>query len=534
LEAPGVPRVGRFGWKSILPTILSFSADAARNELGLTNRLLPDELDPNGDMPPSLDDPDFCDLVADPEDGPEDDVPGAPHFIDRVTDFQRFMSAPPQTPRSGMSGEAIFETIGCAQCHHPTFTTSDDPSLELVLRNQVIHPYSDFLLHDMGDAGDDYPEGDALGSEVRTTPLWGLRHREELWHDGRFDDSFEENVVNAIIEHGDTGSEAVAVVNAWNDLTDEERDSVVAFLGSLGHLEFDHDHDNKIDFADFLAFAECFTGPGVFYDADDPCAVSDIDQDGDVDEDDFDSFLVAYLDEGLGPQDDCNENGVIDLADIITGTSLDEDSDGIPDDCETTPILELVLTPSGTYLPGDTVEVTLWMRELGVYEAVAFQAFLGFDETQMSFVSGEYSETPFGLPILTPIVATDGAIDLSAGTDPLGGQTATSADGALVVLTFEANEVFCLPGVWFRVTTPPTRISLDDGTAADPIILLDLQPPACPTDLNGDDDVGYFDLVTVLASWGPCTTTCAGDVNCDQEVGFGDLLTILASWGPCD
>ena len=156
LEDPmGAPlRVGRFGWKSQVATVLTFSADAALNEMGLTNRFLMDDNDPNGIDPPVLMD---CDTVLDPEDTP--DGQGF-DFVDRVTHFQRFLAQPPQTPRSGMTGEGTFDSIGCADCHHTQFTTADDPSLEDALRDQTIQPYSDFLLHNMGTLGDGIVQGD--------------------------------------------------------------------------------------------------------------------------------------------------------------------------------------------------------------------------------------------------------------------------------------------------------------------------------------------------------------------------------------
>ena len=166
-EAPGVPRVGRFGWKAQVPTLLTFSADAALNEIGLTNRFLMTENDPNGINPPTLAE---CDTVADPEDGPDGN---GDHFIDRVALFQRLLAQPPQTPKNGMTGETIFNTIGCADCHHPSYVTSNDMAVPEVLRGQAIRPYSDFLLHDMGLAADFIPDGAATDREIKTPPLWG-------------------------------------------------------------------------------------------------------------------------------------------------------------------------------------------------------------------------------------------------------------------------------------------------------------------------------------------------------------------------
>jgi CxxC motif-containing protein (DUF1111 family) len=327
LEAPGETRVGRFGWKAQVATILTFSGDAALNEMGITNRLVPDENDPNGVNPPSLGDPDFCDTVADPEDGPEGGVPGAPHFIDRITDFQRFLAAPPQTPKTGMSGEAVFNMIGCNECHTPSFTTPDDAGLEMALRNKQIRPYSDFLLHDMGQAGDFIGQGDALPTEIRTPVLWGLRTRDPLWHDGTITGDFETRIAAAITAHGAFGSEGVDSFESWDELMQPDKDALLAFLDSLGRLEFDDDGDGDVELDDFLAFEACI---GSGYLPDSPCSVHDIDGDGDVDDDDFESFLLAYE----GPEEDCNANTILDIIDIHDGTSADLDGSGRPDECE--------------------------------------------------------------------------------------------------------------------------------------------------------------------------------------------------------
>ncbi len=328
LEDPGVLRVGRFGWKAQIATILSFSADAALNEMGLTNRFLQVENDPNGIREPNIED---CDTTADPEDGPDGD---GLDFIDRVTDFQRLLAAPPQTPQTGMTGETLFNAVGCADCHHPSFTTADDAKLEAALRNRAIRPYSNFLLHDMGEAGDGIAQGDAGTTEIRTAPLWGLRRRPVLWHDGRFDQPvFEDRARAAVEAHGAAGAESIDVHAAWAALSSDDQDRVIAFLGSLGRLEFDHEGDGAVTLQDFVYFFGCYTGPGKQYTPDDACAVHDIDQDGDVDDDDYASFGLAYQ----GALDDCNDNGTPDIEDIFEGTSDDENGNGVPDECEECP-----------------------------------------------------------------------------------------------------------------------------------------------------------------------------------------------------
>jgi len=287
LEAPTTTRVGRFGWKSQVATILTFSADASLNEMGLTNRLVPTENAPNGDNGLLA----LCDTVVDPED--RTDAQGF-DFIDRVTDFQRFLAPPPQTPRFGMSGEVVFNSIGCASCHTPSFTTSLGAQYEAIVRNKPVHPYSDFLLHDMGLAADFIEQGAAGASELRTTPLWGLRVRDPLWHDGRFaGGTFDSRATGAIGGHDSLNSEGQASAQAFAALSQTDKDALIAFLDSLGRAEFDHDGDNDVDVDDMTEFNLCFSGPGSFYGPDDPCSISDVDQDGDVDDDDFDLFLAA-------------------------------------------------------------------------------------------------------------------------------------------------------------------------------------------------------------------------------------------------
>ncbi|HMQ14673.1 MAG TPA: di-heme oxidoredictase family protein [Phycisphaerae bacterium] len=324
LEDPNSPlRVGKFGWKAQLATVLSFSADASLNEMGITNRILPDEIAPNGD--PNL--LALCDNVPDPEDGPDDE---GFHFIDRVTDFQRYSAAPPQTPQSGMLGNQIFNQIGCNGCHVQSFTTANDPNLEPAIRNKVVKFYTDFLLHDMGALGDGIEQGDATIFEIKTAPLWGLRFRDPMLHDGRVaGGTFAQRVEGAIFWHDVIGSEARQSAQAYFNLPPLSKTRLINFLDSLGRREFDADGDNKIDPVDLGGLAGCYSGPGNFYNADHPCAIHDINQDTDVDLDDVMLFLTVYT----GWQGDCNKNGINDAIDIATGVLVDADLDGWPDSC---------------------------------------------------------------------------------------------------------------------------------------------------------------------------------------------------------
>lgn len=323
LEDPlGPLRAGRFGWKSQVATVLSFSGDAALNEMGITNALVPTENAPNGDPMLLM----ACDTVADPEDVP--DGLGLT-FVQRITHFQRFLAPPPQTPRSGMAGEALFASIGCADCHTPSYTTG--PAPEAALAGKLIRPYSDFLVHDMGLLGDGIVQGTALETELRTTPLWGVRWRDPLLHDGRIGaGTVTSRLLGAIQEHD---GEAAFAKGNFNALPGDQQAQVLAFLDSLGRHEFDHNDDIFIDHSDFLDFWACFSGPGSHYTADDPCAIHDVDQDGDVDEDDFTVFLSVYE----GSLVDCNANSIPDMIELVQGTASDCNRNGVPDTCELDP-----------------------------------------------------------------------------------------------------------------------------------------------------------------------------------------------------
>lgn len=289
-ETPlGPPRAGRFGWKAQVPTVLTFSGDASMNELGLSNRLFSLDNQPNGPATTTG----ACDTVPDPEDGP--DLQGFDK-IDRMTDFQRFLAAPPQTPKSGMTGEALFNSIGCAKCHVSTTYASVPTVPELALQNKQFKPYSDFLVHDVG-TGDGIPMGIADGQEFRTTPLWGVRVRAgvALMHDGGINSQNPEPALAAaILAHG---GEAAAVTAAYSALSGADQTKVIQFLMSLGHAEFDADDltaPGKIDEVDWFFIRVMVSGPGSFYTPDSPEAVADFDQDGDFDLRDIAGFQRAF------------------------------------------------------------------------------------------------------------------------------------------------------------------------------------------------------------------------------------------------
>jgi hypothetical protein len=169
---------------------------------------------------------------------------------------------------------------------------------------------------------------------VKTPPLWNLLKRDPLWHDGRLlGGTTESRIASAIALHSSLNSQGNESFGLYNALKQPEKAQLLAFLMSLGRREFQMDETDNLDIIsmeDFLMVADCAAGGP--YTADHNCAISDIDQDGDVDVDDLASFMLVYV----GPRRDCNGNGLVDLHDIVAGTSTDANSNGIPDSCEPT------------------------------------------------------------------------------------------------------------------------------------------------------------------------------------------------------
>ncbi len=324
-ESPTSPlRAGRFGWKAQVATVLSFSGDATKNEMGITNALVGNESAPNGNMALLA----ACDTVADPEDSADG---SGFTFIERVTHFQRYLAQPPQTPKSGMSGEATFNAIGCNQCHIAQWTTSRSKSLEPAIRGKAIRPYSDFLVHDMGTLGDGVQDGASSEQEMRTPTLWNLRTRDPMLHHGAASGGiFEDRVTIAINAHGPFG-EAAASAAGFAALSPSARTGLLAFLDSLGRDEYDFNGDKHITLEDFDVLLACKASSSVS--PDDNCAIGDINQDGVVNTSDLDGFLLAYAREGFEANLDCDEDGTVDLAEIFAGAA-DSNHNAIPDSCE--------------------------------------------------------------------------------------------------------------------------------------------------------------------------------------------------------
>jgi CxxC motif-containing protein (DUF1111 family) len=233
----GAARVGRFGWKDDHATLRGFSGDAYLNEVGITNFDNPNEISTC-----ALNQVQFgvaLDVADDPEDLP--DQTGRSD-VDRFTDFMRASAPPPQLPATTSSkhGALVFLTAGCAGCHTPTLITARNPAAFLPgttggvpvsstlaqnLSSQTFHPFSDFLLHDMGSLGDGITSGAAGPTMIRTAPLWGVRAKSRLLHDGRAED-----VPTAISLHDGQGK---AAAQAFQALSNSDRSDLLNFLGSI-------------------------------------------------------------------------------------------------------------------------------------------------------------------------------------------------------------------------------------------------------------------------------------------------------------
>ena len=245
VEVPGKTGVGRFGWKDQHVSLLSFAADAYLNEMGITNRLQPDEVT------------NLCNTASEPN-----DTPGADGLsdIDHFARFMRASEAPArdvtlsQTPEA-KNGEALFDKVGCATCHVATLTTAaagtpingGNFTIPPALGDKTFHPYGDFLLHDVG-TGDGivqaipehygrriaehpdlmsstFPKFHGTANKIRTAPLWGVRLHSRLMHDGA-----STTLTDAVRRHR---GEASQVIDAFEKLTPAEKKALLTFLLSL-------------------------------------------------------------------------------------------------------------------------------------------------------------------------------------------------------------------------------------------------------------------------------------------------------------
>jgi CxxC motif-containing protein (DUF1111 family) len=244
VEAPGQMGVGRFGWKDQHASLLSFSGDAYLNEMGITNRLQPDEVTR------------LCNTASEPNDTPG---PDGLSDIDHFARFIRATKAPARDSQLASSavakkGEGLFDKISCVTCHVETLTTGPAGAkinggtftIPVALGSITFHPYGDFLMHDVG-TGDGILQAtrehygnrvfqmmsgylskqDFEGSrnKIRTAPLWGVRLRPRLMHDGA-----SLTLRDAILRHR---GEASHVSQQFEKLKREDQEAIIEFLKSL-------------------------------------------------------------------------------------------------------------------------------------------------------------------------------------------------------------------------------------------------------------------------------------------------------------
>lgn len=244
VEAAGQTGVGRFGWKDQQASLLSFSGDAYLNEMGITNRLFPDEVTK------------LCNAASEPNDKP------GPDGLADVDHFARFMRATKAPARDSQlaetslakKGSELFDKIGCATCHVRSLTTAAAGTkinggtftIPDALGRKTFHPFGDFLLHDVG-TGDgivmamqehygrnmyqiqwknlSLESFATTQNKVRTAPLWGVRLRPQLMHDGQ-----SITLSDAILRHL---GEAVQVTERFRKLKRNDQEALIEFLRSL-------------------------------------------------------------------------------------------------------------------------------------------------------------------------------------------------------------------------------------------------------------------------------------------------------------
>lgn len=214
------PRLGRFGRKAQVSSLLQQVTEAYSQDMGITSDLIPAEN--YGPRPAAA--TVAADLVADPELSAD--------VVVTVTNYVRLLAPPAPGAITGarLTGDSLFGAIGCASCHVRSFQTGDSPIA--AVEGRTVTLYSDLLLHDMGDGlADGRPDGSADGREFRTAPLWGLRlmqrflnGRALLLHDGR-----ARSVEEAILLHG---GEAAAARDAFAALTPLARAALLDFVSS--------------------------------------------------------------------------------------------------------------------------------------------------------------------------------------------------------------------------------------------------------------------------------------------------------------
>ncbi len=220
--------LGRFGWKASNPTVHAQSAGAFNGDIGISNPASPD---PHGDCTEAQA---ACRALPSGVQARLGDTEAPDPILDLVVFYSRNLAVPARRDVDDpdvLRGKRIFYETGCTSCHTPKFVTSRDAA-QPEHRFQLIWPYSDMLLHDMGEGlADGRPVGDASGREWRTAPLWGIGLTETVnghtffLHDGR-----ARNLLEAILWHGGEAQTARDKVVAMQP---DDRAALIRFLESL-------------------------------------------------------------------------------------------------------------------------------------------------------------------------------------------------------------------------------------------------------------------------------------------------------------
>ncbi|MFV8352577.1 di-heme oxidoredictase family protein [Flavobacterium sp. XS2P14] len=213
-------KLGRFGWKANQPNVRQQVAGAFIGDMGITTSLFPNEDVPTGVVATTIPNggtPEISDLN-----------------LNRVVLYSSTLAVPARrnySDQNVLKGKKTFKTVGCTNCHIPIVQTGNTHPIA-ALRNQTIRPFTDLLLHDMGEGlADNTPDFLATGNEWRTPPLWGIgliktvNNHTNLLHDGR-----AKNVEEAILWHGGEGQNAK---NKYKQLSAKDRNDLLSFINSL-------------------------------------------------------------------------------------------------------------------------------------------------------------------------------------------------------------------------------------------------------------------------------------------------------------
>lgn len=214
----GETRLGRFGLKANAPSLIVQNAGAYHEDMGVTSSVFPQES--------TFGQTQYDELL--------DEIEVSDETISTVTFYVQTLGVPARRnveDEQVLRGEQLFEEAQCAACHIPEARTGAFPDVPEVA-DQLIFPFTDLLLHDMGEGLADYrPDFLASGSEWRTPPLWGIgltavvQGRTEFLHDGR-----ARSLMEAILWHG---GEAEPAREAVRTMPAADRDALIAFLQSL-------------------------------------------------------------------------------------------------------------------------------------------------------------------------------------------------------------------------------------------------------------------------------------------------------------